>query len=288
MRDDLDPVRQLLPHVRLDPGEALRAGERSNVQRVAACWPEATPTTLIVKRLHDLDESWVRETAALSVLPPGEASALIASRPDPPIVVTEDLGQGPSVADALLGDDLDAAWHAVRRWADRGGPVARGERAAAQRVRGRSGGTLARGPRARQPGVAGTRRRRAGARRPLRRARRPGADRRPGGTARAAPRPGRRRHRGAHPCRHLPRQQRPGRGPGGAHRFRGRAVAARRVGRRLPVRAVAELLVRVVDPGRAGPAGVRRLPRRGRARVCPRSPGTGSSRRSGRPPRAGR
>ncbi len=115
--DDLDPVRQLLPHVRLDPREALHAGERSSVQRVEACWPDSSPATLIVKRLHDLDESWVRETAALSILPHGEASALIAARPDPPIVVTEDLGTGPSVADALLGDDLDAAWHAVRRWA---------------------------------------------------------------------------------------------------------------------------------------------------------------------------
>lgn len=117
MPDDLDPVRQLLPHVRLHPLEALRAGERSDVRRVEACWPDATPTTLIVKRLYDLDESWVRETAALSVLPPGEASALVASGTDPPLVVTEDLGGGPSVADALLGDDQDVAWRAVRQWA---------------------------------------------------------------------------------------------------------------------------------------------------------------------------
>ena len=117
MSDDLDPVRQLLPHVRLHPVEALRAGERSDVRRVEAYWPDATPTTLIVKRLYDLDESWVRETAALSVLPPGEASALVAAGADPPLVVTEDLGAGPSVADALLGDDHDVAWHAVRQWA---------------------------------------------------------------------------------------------------------------------------------------------------------------------------
>ena len=117
MHDDLDPVRQLLPNVRLRPLEALRAGERSGVQRVEACWPDTAPTTVIVKRLYGLDESWIRETAALSVLPEGEASALVTSGIDPPLVVTEDLGTGPSVADALLGDDQDVAWHSVRQWA---------------------------------------------------------------------------------------------------------------------------------------------------------------------------
>ena len=48
----------------------------------------------------------MRESAALSVLPTGApAPTLLRAGAEPPVVVLADLGAGPSVADALLGDD---------------------------------------------------------------------------------------------------------------------------------------------------------------------------------------
>lgn len=118
MSDGLDAARTLLPGVELRALERLRGGERSSVVRAAAARPGFEPTTVVVKRFDQAGEGWVRETAALSVLPPGEASGLVAAGGVPPVAITEDLGRGPSVADALLGDDPDAGSLAVRGWAE--------------------------------------------------------------------------------------------------------------------------------------------------------------------------
>ncbi|MBE7188567.1 phosphotransferase [Jatrophihabitans endophyticus] len=117
MSDGLDAARALLPGVDLRAVEQLRGGERSSVTRVHATWPGYEPTAVIVKQFWQAGEGWAREAAALSVLASGEASGLVVAGDSPPVVVTEDLGRGPSLADALLGDDPAAAGAAVRDWA---------------------------------------------------------------------------------------------------------------------------------------------------------------------------
>lgn len=118
MRDSLDDARALLPGVRLREHESLGGSDRSDVRRVRAEWPGQPETSVIVKRFLDAGESWVREAAALAVAPEGAPTAgLVAEGAAPPIVVLADLGDGPSVADALLGNDFDAGGDAVLRWA---------------------------------------------------------------------------------------------------------------------------------------------------------------------------
>lgn len=73
---------------------------------------------MIVKQFGTLDECWVRESAALTVLPPDAPSpSLLAQASEPPLVVLSDLGPGRCVADELLGTDQNAANDAVLDWA---------------------------------------------------------------------------------------------------------------------------------------------------------------------------
>lgn len=116
MSDGLDAARALLRGVELHAGEQLRGGERSRVLRVQATWPGDEPTPVIVKTFLQAGEGWARETAALSVLPAGQASGLIAAGDG--VIVTQDLGDGPNLAQALLGDDPAAAAAGIRRWAE--------------------------------------------------------------------------------------------------------------------------------------------------------------------------
>ncbi|HEY7010393.1 MAG TPA: hypothetical protein VH395_15695 [Jatrophihabitantaceae bacterium] len=118
MRDGLDDARALLPGVRLDHPHTLRSGDRAEVRRAHARRRDAPDTTVIVKTFADSGESWAREVAALSCIPDGAPSArLIAAGARPPIAVMTDAGDGPSVAQALLGDDPAAATEAVLEWA---------------------------------------------------------------------------------------------------------------------------------------------------------------------------
>jgi hypothetical protein len=113
MRDGLDEVRALLPNIRLKHLELLGGSERSTVRRVSA-----DTRTLIVKTFPGFDQGWVRESAALSVMPvDAPAPRLVAAGDAPPIVVMSDVGTGTSVADALLGRDPSAATEAVVSWA---------------------------------------------------------------------------------------------------------------------------------------------------------------------------
>jgi hypothetical protein len=113
MTDGLDQVRTLLPGVVLEPVETLGGSSRSVVRRV-----RAGARDLIVKQFTGAGEGWVRETAALSVLPPtAPTPRLVAEAAVPPVVVMSDVGTGPSVADALLGTDPEAAEQAVLAWA---------------------------------------------------------------------------------------------------------------------------------------------------------------------------
>lgn len=118
MRDELEVARALLPGVRLGHPESLGGSDRSEVRRVRARWPDQDETTVVVKSFVSAGEGWVREAAALEILP-GSAPAprMIAESSAPPTVIMADLGTGGSVADALLGQDADAAAAAVARWA---------------------------------------------------------------------------------------------------------------------------------------------------------------------------
>lgn len=111
--------------------ELLGGSSRSKVRRV-----RAGAETVIVKEFTGPDDGWVRETAALSILPAEvPAPRLVAADPVARTVLMTDLGSGPSVADALLGPDPAAAADAVAAWATAIGVLHRstaGSRAAFQ------------------------------------------------------------------------------------------------------------------------------------------------------------
>lgn len=75
---------------------------------------------VVVKAPQGSGEGGTRELAALRVLTAAGAAgvpALLAEGEDPPLLVLTDLGPGPSLADALLGDDPAAAQDALDGWA---------------------------------------------------------------------------------------------------------------------------------------------------------------------------
>jgi aminoglycoside/choline kinase family phosphotransferase len=105
--------------VRLEPAAQLGSGERTSVERVRALYPDGSTASLVVKQYRAAGEGWVRESAALAVLPAGaRGPRLVAEGDAPPIVILADVGDGPTVADALLGRDPEAAAAAVIAWAE--------------------------------------------------------------------------------------------------------------------------------------------------------------------------
>lgn len=118
MSDGLDAARAVLPGVRLEVADELGGNERTRVVRVRAKHPDGANGSYVVKLYHSAGEGWVRESAALTVLPREvRAPGVVAQGAAPPVLVLEDLGDGPSVADALLGDDPGAAETALQAWA---------------------------------------------------------------------------------------------------------------------------------------------------------------------------
>ena len=78
----------------------------------------ATSTVVVKSYAGGSLDSWARERVGLGVAGvAGLAPRLLASAVDPPLVVMEDLGSAPSVADHLLGTDPAAADHALVAWA---------------------------------------------------------------------------------------------------------------------------------------------------------------------------
>src|SRR5258705_11246443 len=93
--------------------DVLSGSTRSVVRRV-----RVDSGTLILKEVRESGEGWVRECAALSVMPAGGPTPrLVAERAVPPAVAMSDAGRGRNVADALLGDDPVRASDAVVAWA---------------------------------------------------------------------------------------------------------------------------------------------------------------------------
>jgi len=112
--DTVAAVAALLPEARVELAETIRRTERAEVLRVRA----AGHGTLVVKRHPDAGESWARESAALTVAPPGApVPRLVAASPSPPVVVMTDAGTGPSLADALLTGTAEEAALATERFA---------------------------------------------------------------------------------------------------------------------------------------------------------------------------
>ncbi|WP_375493105.1 hypothetical protein [uncultured Jatrophihabitans sp.] len=107
-------VARLLPDADLGRVEKIQRGPRSSVHRVRL----RAGGSVIVKWFNGMGEGWVREAAALSLLH-GDTGAphLLAESGDPPIVVMSDLGDGPSLSDALLGRDAAAAEATLALWA---------------------------------------------------------------------------------------------------------------------------------------------------------------------------
>ncbi len=117
--DGLDAARALLPGVRLASVAQLGRNERTLVDRVRTRHPSGAESTLVVKRYQSAGDGWVRESAALSVIPPNvRAPRVVAAGAEPPVLILDDLGAGASVADALLGDDPHAAEDALCAWAE--------------------------------------------------------------------------------------------------------------------------------------------------------------------------
>ncbi len=96
----------------------LLSSDRSSVERVTLAPGEGLADRLVVK--HFLASSgFAREAAALSVLPTGlPVPALIAEDRAERVLVMTDVGDGPSVADALLGADPRAAQEALGAWVE--------------------------------------------------------------------------------------------------------------------------------------------------------------------------
>lgn len=117
-RDGIAAARSLLPDVELRPVEALNGGSGSVVTRCSITSSAGAHGTVVVKAFTGEDDGWLRESAALSVLPAGTpAPQLLAESRDPQVIVMSDVGTGGHVASALLGTDRQAADGAVVGWA---------------------------------------------------------------------------------------------------------------------------------------------------------------------------
>lgn len=93
----------------------IRTGRRATVARVAV-----GDTTYIAKRNFDA-AAFANECAGLTRLPAAFRPELVAQGET--LVVMEDLGDGPSLADVLLGTDPVAAERGLLAWADALGAV---------------------------------------------------------------------------------------------------------------------------------------------------------------------
>ena len=118
-------IEQLLPRSRVQTIEVLRSSDRSSVERVLLSPSEGSTERVegstdrvIVKRFL-ATSCFAAEAAALSVLPTHlPVPTLIAEDRAEKIVVMTDVGDGPSVADALLGSDPATAEEALGSWCD--------------------------------------------------------------------------------------------------------------------------------------------------------------------------
>ncbi|MFI2361360.1 hypothetical protein [Promicromonospora sp. NPDC019610] len=102
--------------VRLTDPVDLGGSARSQVLRCQVEQADhGAPATVIVKRFLSDDGAFVREAVGLDLCP--GTPTLLAQDPEHHLVVMSDLGDLPTLADLLVGDDRDAAWDGARTWA---------------------------------------------------------------------------------------------------------------------------------------------------------------------------
>lgn len=95
----------------------LASSERTSVARVHL-GDHGGPAERVVAKCFARQAGYAAEAAALSCLPSGRAApVLLAEDPAERLVVMTDVGEGRSVADALLGTDGDAAEGLLATWA---------------------------------------------------------------------------------------------------------------------------------------------------------------------------
>jgi hypothetical protein len=111
------PGVALLEGVRLVDPVDLGGSARSRVLRcrVEAGAGAGLPATVIVKHFLADAGGFARESAGLELCP--RTPNLLAQDRAHRLVVMSDLGELPTLADLLLGDDPDAAWAGARTWA---------------------------------------------------------------------------------------------------------------------------------------------------------------------------
>jgi hypothetical protein len=111
-----EAIEHLLPRRHIQSVEVLRSSDRTSVERVHLSPSEGFADRVVVKRFL-ASSGFATEAAALSVLPDGlPVPTLIAEDQAEKIVVMTDVGDGPSVADALLGGDPAVAEEALGGW----------------------------------------------------------------------------------------------------------------------------------------------------------------------------
>jgi hypothetical protein len=98
--------------------EPLRGSPRTRVMRANV---DGGPGSVIIKTYEPgYTSQWAGESAALTLLRGRGLPVpdLIAAADDPPLVVLADLGDGPSLADALLGNSPAEATRRLDEWVD--------------------------------------------------------------------------------------------------------------------------------------------------------------------------
>lgn len=111
-------IERLLQGRQVQTVEVLLSSDRSSVERVSLAPSEGQADRVVVKRFL-ASSGFAVEAAALSVLPAAlPVPTLVAEDRAERIVVMTDVGNGPSVADALLGADPRAAEEALGAWAE--------------------------------------------------------------------------------------------------------------------------------------------------------------------------
>ncbi|MGF7236260.1 MAG: hypothetical protein ACQSGP_15040 [Frankia sp.] len=118
VRAVLEPV---LGPVAVSMGERLTSSERNLVVRAVARDAGGRDHPLVVKMAVGAGDGSVREEAALLTLAAHRVPNVVrvlATGSVPPLLILDDLGRSPTVADRLLGTDPEAARAAVIAWAE--------------------------------------------------------------------------------------------------------------------------------------------------------------------------
>jgi aminoglycoside phosphotransferase (APT) family kinase protein len=103
-------------------GEPERLSKRDHVVRIPVRTAPTETTSVVVKQprldgFHQFASEW-SALEALSIVEPSVPPRLLAASVDPPFLVMEDVGGGPSLASLLLGHDRDVASAALITYAE--------------------------------------------------------------------------------------------------------------------------------------------------------------------------